>query len=107
VITMPDLEIHYSGQDWAALYSGGALVANGHDHTVEEAALSMCDVKLVNDDAFLRGGNGTGRNGTPPIAATLDEVHEYADQRDTRLSQAAEMRAQAARLLADAETLEG
>lgn len=100
---MPDLEIH-EAEDWAALYSNGNLVATGH--TVHEEALQMLGVTVVQDDAFMRGGNGTGRHGTPPVAKTLDEVHEYAKERLVRKARAQRLREQAADLVAEALTLD-
>lgn len=99
---MPELEIHEAG-DWAALYSNGNLVATGH--TVHEEALQMLGVKTIQDDAFLRGGTGSGRKGTPSVATTLDEVREYAAERNFRREQARQLREQAATLITEADAL--
>lgn len=94
------LEIHYA-EEWAALYKDGDLVRVGDTSATESKALEMLGVVIVDDDAFMRGQNY--REG---VAQTLAEVEEYRERREFHRELAAEKRAQAAQLLADAEHLE-
>ena len=93
------MEIHYA-EEWAALYVDGKLKTVGDSYLAEEMALNLLGVKIVQDDAYMRGQNQ--RDG---VAKTLDEVHEYRVKRDAALARAAELRAQAAELEAQAAAL--
>lgn len=99
-MTTQHLEIHYA-DDWAALYVDGKLDRVGDAYNTEERALSLAGVATVHDDAFMRGQSQ--RDG---VAQTLDEVAAYARERDERLAVAAQKRAEAERLLAEAGELE-
>ncbi len=95
-----NLEIHYA-DEWAALYKDGELVRVGDSYLAEEKAFELLGVIIVQDDAFMRGqGRSDG------VAQTLDEVVEYALERDRRKQTAADKRAEAERLLAEAKELE-
>lgn len=96
-----ELEIHYA-EEWAALYKDGQLVRVGDTYRTEEEAFTLLGVKLVQDDAFMRGQNS--RDG---VAQTTDQVDEYRWARDNARQTADEKRAEAERLLAEAKELDG
>lgn len=93
-----DVQIHYSGDDWAALYIGGRLEVEGHSSTVEEKAFERLGVTVVNDDAFLGGG--------ARALTTLDRVARRRERTAARMERAATLRADAAAMLAEAGALE-
>lgn len=99
------LEIHYCGEEWAALFVDGKLHTIGDSYVAEERALIMCGVKTVsNEDGgsdVLRGG--TGRDN---YARTLEEVAAYRAEREQREATAAHLREKAAQYLAEAEAVE-
>lgn len=94
-----DLEIHYA-DNWAALYVDGNLDRVGDAYLTEERAFELLGVKIVKDDAFMRG-----QEQASGVAQTLAEAVAYSDQQVARLRRAAELRAQADRLLAEAAAL--
>lgn len=94
-----DLEIHYA-DNWAALYVDGNLDRVGDAYLTEERAFELLGVKIVKDDAFMRG-----QEQASGAAQTLAEAVAYSDQQVARLRRAAELRAQADRLLAEAAAL--
>lgn len=94
----PKLEIHYNGDDWAALYVDGELAVVGDSYLAEERAFELLGVTIVQDDAFMRG-----QTRAAGVAPTLDEVQAYRTARE----QARELRAEAARLLAEAKKMDG
>lgn len=98
-----ELEIHYAN-DWAALYVDGQLDPDtvGDSHNAEEKAFELLGVKQVYDNAFMRGQRQ--RDG---VAQTLDQVAEYRQDRHRRYQEAADKRAAAARLLAEADNIGG
>jgi hypothetical protein len=100
---MPNLEIHYDPNgEWAALYVDGRLDRVGDSYLAEEKAFDLLGVKIVRDDAFLRGQDR--RDG---VAQTLDELAEFRRQRDADRDAAARLREEAAQLLARAAELDG
>jgi hypothetical protein len=102
----PSIEIHYDSEDdggsgeWAALYVNGELVTVGDSYVAEEKAFVVAGIETHQDSAFMRGQ--TQRSG---VAQTLDEVAAYKSHRDEKLARAAELRAQAAALEAEAREL--
>jgi hypothetical protein len=96
---MSRIEVHTAGE-WSALYFDGRLQTVGDSYHADEWIREHFGVVTVDDDAFMRGQGS--RDG---VAATLDQVAEYARERDARLARAAELRAEANRLLAEAEGL--
>lgn len=98
-----EIQIHYSG-DWAALYIDGALdpTTVGDAYIAEEKALRMCGVEIVQSDDWMRG-----QDQRVGVAKTLDEIEEYRIDREAREARAAELREQAAALLAEAKDLDG
>jgi hypothetical protein len=100
---MTAMEIHYS-EGWAALYVDGKLHGEpGDSYLAEEQAFALLGVKQIQDDAWLRGGNG---HGEPAPARTTDEIDEYRRARQARLDKAQAKRDQAARLIAEANALD-
>ena len=99
---MSELELHYA-DEWAALYVDGELDAStvGDSYIAEAKALRILGVRIVQDDAFMRGQNA--RDG---VAKNLDEVTAYREQRERRLAEAAKLRADAQALLDQAQALE-
>lgn len=101
-----NLEIHYDSEDtggsgeWAALYVDGKLDTVGDSYNTEERAFKLAGVRAVHDSAFMRGQNQ--RSG---VAPTLDAVKAYVEERDARLTRAANLRRQAAELEAEAARL--
>jgi hypothetical protein len=95
------IEIHYDGDGWAALYINGKLHQVGDAYVAEEEALSRAGVTTVRDPAFMRGQKG--RDG---VAQTVDEVTAYREQRDADVRLAAEKIAAARKLLMEAKTLD-
>lgn len=79
---MPEVEIHYEQQwgEWAALYVDGKLVTVGDNDNTEEKAFDVLGVRMVQDDAFMRGQDR--REG---VAQTLSEVAEYRAGEKERL----------------------
>ena len=92
----PLMEIHYQ-EDWAALYVNGVLDRVGDADNTVQRALELCGVVTVMDDAFMRGQDQ--REG---VAPTLDAVAEYRTDRECARALAADLRARAAALLAEA-----
>lgn len=95
------VEIHRAGE-WSGLYVDGELVRHGDHYLADEALHEMFDVAIVDDDAWLRGGNGVEPDGP---AQTLGEVRRYADARGERQRLAAELEDRAAALAEQARQL--
>lgn len=98
---MPELEIHYTDGDWAALYIDGKLERVGDSYLAEERVFEILGVTIVRDPAFMRGQDY--RDG---VAQTLAEVAKYRELRDTNVRRAAELREQAAALETEARRLD-
>jgi hypothetical protein len=97
----PKLEIHHEGE-WSALYVDGQLERVGDAYRSEERAFEILGVKIVHDDAFMRGqGQASG------VAQTLDDVDTYRTEREEKRATAERLREKAAKLIADAEALDG
>ena len=93
------VEIHEDGE-WSAVYLNGRLIRVGDTYLADEWVRDHFGVLTVQDDAFMRGQSS--RDG---VAQTLEEVLEYARVREERLSRGAALRAEAARLVAEADAL--
>lgn len=93
-----DVEIHYSGEDWAALYVRGTLVRAGDNDEIAERALRLLGVTEVHDNAFMRAG--------ACAAPTLADVREFAEKRQTDRDRAAVLKQDAHDLLKRAADLE-
>jgi len=98
---MPKLEIHYDTGNWAALYVDGNLERIGDSYLAEELAFEILGVTIVRDASFMRG-----QSQADGVARTLDDVAAYRAQRDEKWATAEQLRAEAARLLAEAKELE-
>ena len=96
-----NLEIHYA-EEWAALYRDGELVRVGDTYNTEEEAFQILGVKIVQDDAFMRGQNS--RDG---VAQTIDQVDEYRWARDNKQAEAGRLRQEAEELMRRAAELDG
>lgn len=99
---MPKLEIHYTGDGWAALYVDGHLERVGDSYLAEQKAFQIAGVATVHDDAFM-----CGQTQADGVARTLDQVAEYRLQREAKQAEAARLREEAKRLLAEADRLSG
>jgi hypothetical protein len=97
----PRLEIHYE-EEWAALYVDGKLERVGDSYLAEERAFEILGVKIVQDDAFMRG-----QTASAGVAQTLDEVEAFRRERDEKRAKAAQLRAEAERLLREAGEITG
>lgn len=97
---LPKLEVHHA-EEWAALYINGKLDRVGDAYLATERIYEIVGVRYVQDDAFMRGQ--THRDG---VAKTLDEVREFAENREQRRRLAAEYRGRAAALEEYAKTFE-
>lgn len=100
-MTTPKLEIHYDPNgEWAALYVDGRLEKVGDSYLAEERAFEILGVRVIQDDAFLRG-----QSQASGVAQTLDEVVTYAEEKVRRMVEAGDLREEAARLLAQADEI--
>jgi hypothetical protein len=99
VSNTPRLEIHYA-DEWAALYVDGKLDRVGDSYLAEERAFEILGVKTVQDDAFM-----CGQTSAAGVAQTVEEAEEFAREREAKRARAAELRAQADRLLREAGEL--
>lgn len=99
------LEIFHSRSgDWAALYHNGVYVENsgGDSYHASEMIQAMLGVEdyYADDEScmdFLRGGNHYEH-----IAPTVADIEAYAADRRAKLARAAELRAEAEALEAQA-----
>lgn len=94
----PKLEVHRY-EDTAALYVNGQLDRTGEEYVIVERVFELLGVKLVTDNAFIRGDADT-------FASSLDEVARYRAVRDDGRREAHDMRVKAAELVRQAELLE-
>lgn len=97
----------YEADGWSAVFVNGTRVQVGDSYLADEKIREIFSVTTIQSADFLMGGNGTGRNGTPPPAQTLAEVEAYTAQRLDRQERATTLRDQAAALLSEANALEG
>ena len=95
---MPDLTMYQGNGEWSALYVDGRLDRAGDHYLIDERIRELAGVTVIEGDDFLRGQN--------KAAQTLAEVEAYTDRRDRARKTAADLRADAAKLLADAERIE-
>lgn len=91
----------YEAGEWTAVYLDGALQRVGDTYLAHEWLVEHFGVLWMQDDAFLRGGDGRS-----DVAKTLEELDEYAAARERRRAEAANLRAEADRLLAQANELD-
>jgi hypothetical protein len=94
------LEIHYA-DEWAALYVDGKLERVGDSYLAEERAFEILGVRIVQDDAFMRG-----QKRADGVAQSINEVEALREQREENRRRAAELRHQAERLLQQAGELD-
>lgn len=97
---MPQLTIYSDGEETEALYVDGKLDRIGDGYWVQERANELAGIEVISDDAFWRGSNDRDK-----AAKTIDEIHAYAADRDSKLAQADELRRQAAELEAQAAAI--
>jgi hypothetical protein len=102
-IEIPELRLFVGSGKWSGVYADGELVQCGDHYLCDEKIRGYAGVTVISDDAFLRGGDGVRPHGP---AETLAEVDEFILQRENRLRTARQKRAEAAKLLAEAEALE-
>lgn len=95
------IEFHQS-DGWTAVYLNGQLQRVGDSYLADEWLQERVGITVVDDDAFLLG-QGTKAG----VAPTLDEVHQFTETRQEKVTRAAELRARAADLLTQASELDG
>jgi hypothetical protein len=96
-----DIQIHRA-DEWSGLYVDGELIRHGDHYLADEALYEMFGVQIVDDPAWLLGGDGV-RPHAP--AEFLAEVEAYAEACRERERQAAGLEAQAAELERQAKEL--
>ena len=87
--------------EWSALYVDGDLKRAGDHYLIEEELRIRLGVVTVQSNDFLRGGFTYN-----DVAPTLIAVREYSDLRKGREATVAQLRKEAARLLAQAAELD-
>lgn len=92
--------VKYTDEDWSALYVDGKLDIVGDSYTINDRIEELAGVESHSSDAFMRGGKT--REG---VAQTLDELHEWEREQETRNEEADRLRAEAAELIARAAQL--
>lgn len=92
--------VRYNDEEWSALYIDGKLDTVGDAYHSDERIAALLGVEERDDSAFMQGGKNYS-----DVANTLDEVEAYAAKRDSKLSEAAALRARAAELEAEAASL--
>ncbi len=93
--------VRYHAEEWSALYVDGKLDTVGDTYLSDERISQLLGVEEhEDDDSFLRGGNSRS-----DVAKTLEELETYAQTRNNKLQQAAALRAEAAKLEAQAASL--
>jgi hypothetical protein len=92
--------VYEGGGEWSALYIDGKLDRVGDHYLIDERIRQLIGVKTVQSDDFLRGGTQRSH-----VAPTLEELAQYTKAREHRLTKAAQLRAEAAEKLAEAEKL--
>lgn len=92
--------VKYTDGEWAALYVDGKLDVAGDCYLADDRIAELADVEIHSSDAFLRGGNTY-----EGIASTLDELHEWEREQETKNEEADRLRAEAAELIARANEL--
>jgi hypothetical protein len=98
----PPPYVMYQSDEWTALYVNGRLDRVGDSYLADERLRELVGCVYIQDNAYLRGGNS--RDG---VAQTLDEVTAYQRVRADREARAEQLRNEAARLLQEAEGLDG
>jgi hypothetical protein len=98
----PHVLVCQGSDEWSALYVDGELVRHGDHYLIDEQLRVLFDVITVTTNAFVV----TNKQGREAACQTLDEIRELERTRMELSAQAAEKRAEAQRLLAEAEALE-
>jgi hypothetical protein len=95
-----DIEVRYgSGGDAQGVYVKGVLV-HANDYGTDEKVYHLLGVEVVYDSDFMLGqGRWDG------AAKTLQEIEDYARERDTLFVRAAQLEEEAERLRQEAKAL--
>lgn len=95
------IEIHRSHDgEWAGLYIDGKLDTYGDSYLADERLQVLCGVEYVENSPWLADGHRT------PFQTT-DEIKAARVERDDKLERAEALRAEAAKLQAEADVLVG
>lgn len=94
-----ELEIH-EAEEWSALYIDGKLERVGDSYLAVEKVFELLGVKVVQDNAFMRGQYA--REG---VAPTLADIESFRVERDARQAEADELAARADELQARAHAI--
>jgi hypothetical protein len=95
---MSEIEFWVSGE-WTMVYLDGQLQRAGDSYLADEWLQERCGVKVIQDDAGVCIPDGKALK-------TLTEARAAMAAREQRLGAASNFRIEAARLLADADSLE-
>jgi hypothetical protein len=85
VSASPYQQVHFGPDGDAAIYQGGKLLAYGELVQMYEMLLSRLHVRLVDSDAFLRGGLGREN-----LAQTIEQIAAYEAEQRVPLATAGE-----------------
>jgi hypothetical protein len=100
---MADMRIYRDPNgSWSALYVDGHLQIAGDHYLATEQAFERAGVLVIDDDSFLRG-----QDQRAGVAQTVAEVQAYHDEQERRHQKAAQLRVQAAKMVAQADALDG
>lgn len=92
----------YEDEEWSAVYLDGKLQRVGDSYLADEWVRSHYGIETVQSADFLRGGTQRA-----DVAPTLEALEEYRRDRESREARAAELRAEADRLLGLAQECDG
>lgn len=104
-MTLHDVVIIQSDGDWAALYINGKLDRVGDSYLADERIQELYGVRVIGYDEGGRDIMLTGCK-REDVPTTLDEAMTKIANRDAERLRAQDRRAEAARLIAEAEGLE-
>lgn len=94
-----DVVLWTSSSDWGGIYVDGVLVDEGHESDLMERLIEThLGIEFNRSSDVLVGGNRA--------AKTYKEIQDWVESADFRADMAAQKRADAAALLAEADRLE-
>lgn len=93
----------YESDDWSGLYVDGKLKRVGDGYLIDEELREIFGVVTIQNEDFFLGHKHPSRE---QVAQTLEEVDAFVATRTDRERAADTLRAEAARLLAEADLIE-